>query len=284
MMLGEAGRPLRIMVTNDDGVDSIGLHKLAAEMRNFGEVTVVAPDSEFSGAGASIGPIWEREMRPDVHETTIPGFEHAWAVSGPPALCVLYARMELFGPIPDIVVSGVNPGANIGRSVYHSGTIGAALTARNGSIPGIAVSMPIRGSFVDGREWEDIVAGIPWDTAVTVAGQVVQGWIDNPPAALGVLNLNVPDVAVEQLKGWAWSEVEEGPPRSTGQAALIPNPGHVGSYHVDLEYTDRDREVNPSSDDAAIGADKVALTWLSRITAEQIAAPGIDDALRHLLA
>ena len=151
--LGEEGRPLRILVTNDDGVDSIGLHKLAAAMREFGDVSVIAPDGEYSGAGASIGPIWEAEMRPDVHETTIPGFEHAWAVSGPPALCVLYARFGLFGPLPDLVVSGINPGANIGRSVYHSGTIGAALTARNGAIPGIAVSMPIRGSFVDGAEW-----------------------------------------------------------------------------------------------------------------------------------
>jgi len=282
-MLGEPGRPLRIMVTNDDGVDSIGLHKLAEAMREFGEVSVIAPDGEFSGAGASIGPIWESDGRPDVHETTIPGFEHAWAVSGPPALCVLYARFGLFGPVPDLVVSGINPGANIGRSVYHSGTIGAALTGRNGSIPGIAVSMPIRGSFVDGKEWEDVVASIPWDTAASVAGTVVRGWVENPPEQLGVLNLNVPDVELDALNGWAWTEIETGPPRSTGEATLIPRPGHTSSYHVDIEYVARDREINPNSDDAAIGEDKVALTWLSRIVAEDIEAPGIDAALGDLL-
>lgn len=282
-MLGEAGRPLRIMVTNDDGVDSVGLHKLAAAMQEFGDVSVIAPDSEYSGAGASIGPIWEAEMRPDVHETTIPGFDHAWAVSGAPALCVLYARQELFGPVPDIVVSGINPGANIGRSVYHSGTIGAALTARNGSIPGIAVSMPIRGPFVDGADWEDIVGSIPWDTAATVASSVVRGWVSDPPAELGVLNINVPDVAVDELAGWAWAEIETGPPRSSGGATLVPRPGHVGSYRVEFNYTDREREPNPRGDDAVISENKVALSWLSRISAEDIAAPGIDAALDGLL-
>ena len=119
------------MVTNDDGIDSIGLHVLARTMRQYGDVVIAAPDQEYSGFGAAIGSIWL--MKPEVHRTTIDGIDEAWAVNGAPALCAMFGRLGAFGDI-DLVVSGINPGANVGRSVYHSGTVGACLTARNGGI------------------------------------------------------------------------------------------------------------------------------------------------------
>ena len=127
---------VRILVTNDDGIDSVGLHELALALVDLGDVTVAAPDTEYSGAGASLGTMHLR--RPEVHDARIEGVDRAWSVSGPPGLCVIYGRLGLFGDPFDLVVAGINPGMNVGRSVYHSGTVGAALTARNGGITGIA--------------------------------------------------------------------------------------------------------------------------------------------------
>jgi len=123
---------VRILVTNDDGIDSLGLHALANAMRPFGDVTVVAPASEYSGAGASLGTLTFEEpiaRRCDVE--ALAGLP-TWSITGPPALCVMYAQLGSFGEEAfDLIVSGINPGQNVGWSVYHSGTIGACLTGRN---------------------------------------------------------------------------------------------------------------------------------------------------------
>jgi 5'/3'-nucleotidase SurE len=85
---------MRILVTNDDGIDSVGLHVLARAMQPFGEVVVAAPDQEYSGAGAAIGAL--HLIQPEVHKRRIDGIDTAWAVSGPPALCVFFARLGLY--------------------------------------------------------------------------------------------------------------------------------------------------------------------------------------------
>ncbi|NNC81314.1 MAG: 5'/3'-nucleotidase SurE, partial [Acidimicrobiales bacterium] len=116
---------MRILVTNDDGIDSVGLHVLANAVKHFGDVTVVAPLFECSGAGASIGTLTGNY--PVVHRHDVPALDglDCWSVSGPPALCVMYAQLGAFGKPFDLIVSGINPGQNVGWSVYHSGTIGA---------------------------------------------------------------------------------------------------------------------------------------------------------------
>jgi len=121
---------MRILVTNDDGIDSEGLWVLARAMVPHGDVVVVAPDQEFSGASAALGAL--HLIQPEVRRLTIDGVPEAWSLTGPPALCVMFTRLGAFGAPFDLIVSGINPGANVGRSVYHSGTIGAALTGRNG--------------------------------------------------------------------------------------------------------------------------------------------------------
>ena len=127
-------------MTNDDGILAPGILPLARAMTEHGDVTVVAPDSEYSGAGAAIGAIWE--STPHVTRHRLDGIDSAWAVNGPPALAVMYARFGAFGDPFDLVVSGINPGANVGRSVYHSGTVGACLSGRNGGWSGVAVRVP----------------------------------------------------------------------------------------------------------------------------------------------
>ena len=93
-------------------------------------------------------------------------------MSGPPALCVMFARLGAFGEPFDLVVSGINPGANVGRAVYHSGTVGAALTARNGNISGVAISQAVTGFGVEGQGWDEMLIGQKWETAVRGRGRV----------------------------------------------------------------------------------------------------------------
>jgi 5'-nucleotidase len=279
---------MRILVTNDDGVDSVGLHILARAMRPLGDVSIVAPDQEFSGASSAIGAIWA--MHPEVHAIDIEGVETSWCVSGPPALCVMFARLGAFGPPPDLIVSGINPGANVGRSVYHSGTIGAALTGRNGRIPGIAVSQSVDGFGVEGQGWEEALVSQRWDVAAAVAATVVEGMIDDIEAGrahddegyVGVLNVNVPNVELDEIKGFRWTEVALGPPRSLAKAVLEPKLGHERSFHVKMDWGQEGSPV-PGTDTAAVLDNEVSLTWLSRIVAQHGPTDAIDTRLGKLL-
>ncbi len=169
---------MRLLVTNDDGIEAEGLHVLAQHLRRTEhEVVVAAPAADASGSGAALG-VFHADSHIDVNRVHIPGCDApAWAVSGPPGLCTLAARLGAFGEPPDIVVSGINTGLNTGRAILHSGTVGAALTAENFGAKGLAVSV-------------DAVAPWRFDTAATVALEVLDQLIDAP--ARSVLNLNVP--------------------------------------------------------------------------------------------
>ena len=119
----------RALVTNDDGIDSPGLHALAAAARDAGlDVIVAAPAEESSGAGASLTAV-RREGRTVVTRRELPGLPGvpAWAVDAQPGHIVVAALNGWFDPAPDVVLSGINHGANVGRAVLHSGTVGAAL-------------------------------------------------------------------------------------------------------------------------------------------------------------
>ncbi len=261
--------PLQILVTNDDGVDSIGLHELARSMTELGQVTVIAPDSEFSGAAASIGSIYEDDR--EVHEAFIDGIDTAWAVSGPPALCVMYAHLGAFGFQPDLVVSGINPGANVGRSVYYSGTLGAAITARNYGIPGVAVSQAVNSGAVEGQAWGEIVAQLDWVAASTVAQRVVEAILpdaasNHSPGTAPVININVPHRPLADIDGWVWTDVAPGPQRTMSRVTLAPKPGHVGSYNVEFEFGPAEEHPEPNTD-VAVVAEQVSVSYISTMTA-----------------
>lgn len=268
------------MLTNDDGIDSVGLHVLARSMQQFGDVTIVAPDSEYSGAGAAIGAIWE--MKPEVHKVQVEGFENSWSVSGPPALCVMFARMGAFGFTPDLIVSGINPGANVGRSVYHSGTVGACLTGRNGGITGIAVSQKVDAFGVEGQAWEDAITDLQWQSAADVAAAAVGAILESPPQIPSVLNINVPNLPTNELGKWTWTEIGNRPPRTFSGATLQPKEGHLNSFHVDLEFGDSVDQPEGTDTHTMVQND-VSLTWLSQITALDDDTASIDTKLSELL-
>lgn len=155
-------------------------------MAALGEVIVFAPSSEHSGAGAAIGHL--SEGVPDVHTVVRPEMPAVAAVhhiGGPPALAALLACQGLFGALPDLVVSGINPGWNVGWSVLFSSTVGACLTARVCGVSGIAVSQRRTG---EPQRWEVVAMLVPEITARPAGDPVV--W-----------SVNVPNVDHRQILG-----------------------------------------------------------------------------------
>jgi 5'-nucleotidase len=193
-------------------------------------VIVAAPASDASGSGAALG-VFHADSHIDVKRMDIPDCDApAWAVAGPPGLCVLAARLGAFGDPPEIVVSGINAGLNTGRAILHSGTVGAALTAQNFGAKGLAVS---------------VEAVTPWrfDTAATVALEVLDQLIEAPPRS--VLNLNVPAVSRSDLMGLRWA-------RLAAFGAVRAAIGEVeadGRLQIELRATD---ETLPDDTDTAL--------------------------------
>jgi 5'-nucleotidase len=272
---------MRILVTNDDGIDSIGLHVLARAMRSHGQVVVAAPDREYSGAGAALGAL--HLLQPETRRATIDGIDVAWSVTGPPALCVMFACLGLFGEPFDLVVAGINPGANVGRSVYHSGTVGAALTARSRGISGVAVSQSVTGFGVEGQGWDEMLLGQRWDTAAEVAGVVVGALLAAPIGEPVVLNLNVPNVEVAQLRGWRHTEVGLLPQRAMAAATMEPMVGHEDAFTVQMTWGAA-VELPASTDVAALNAGDVSVTFLTRLEAHpDVVVPLVDQRLTDWL-
>ena len=271
----------RILVTNDDGITSAGLVALAHEARRLGDVVVVAPDREFSGASAALGPL--HLIHPEVHETTVEGVGEAWAVSGPPALCVYFARLGAFGGGAfDLVLSGINPGANVGRSVQHSGTVGAAITAVSGGMNAVAVSQAVAGSSVEGQGAGDQLIGQRWHTAAQVGVAVAEAVLAAPPSPAVALNVNVPNRDLGELEGWARTTLAPAPSRGVGKAALHPVEGAPGSYTVEMQWGDAE-ELPAGSDGGAVARGLVSVSLLTRMVAANPEGPlpGADalDAL-----
>lgn len=184
---------MRVLVTNDDGVESPGILALARALHAAGhDVFVVAPASDLSGAGASIGPLHRSEPIPVAPRTwpELPDVS-VLAIERPPATAVYLACLGAFGERPDIVASGINPGANTGHLILHSGTVGAALTAAGLGIPALAVSI----------KWSE--TGYHWETAANIAVPAL-AWAGGGSAAGGtprVLNLNVPNCPLDEVLG-----------------------------------------------------------------------------------
>ena len=175
---------MRVLLSNDDGIQSPGLHALVKALRGWAEIWVVAPDREQSAVGHAItlsDPIrlfpWEIE-----------GADHTWAISGFPADCVKLALTELMPERPDLVISGVNRGENTGISVIYSGTVSAATEGTINDIPSLAVSL---ASFTSKR----------FDDAAKIARQIAELMLMRKLPPDTFLNVNVPDLPMNDLRG-----------------------------------------------------------------------------------
>lgn len=179
---------MHILVTNDDGVQAPGLLALAQEMRKLGRVTVFAPDHNWSASGHV--KTLERPLR--VRETVLADGTAAFMSDGAPSDCVALCLLGLTDPI-DIVVSGINPHANISHDVTYSGTVTAAMEAVISGVKGVAVSLDSPEGFT---------GPLDYSTTAIVARRVVEKVMaDGLPEGV-VLNINVPYLKESELKGY----------------------------------------------------------------------------------
>jgi 5'-nucleotidase len=187
---------MRILITNDDGVRAPGLAVLTravaqwmakAPSGEIREALVVAPDVNYSGMSSAVGDVFDNP-KIKYRRHVIEGAESidAYALEAPPALCAILGSLGSFHFQPDVIVSGINNGANVGRSVLHSGTIGAILTGAQLGLSGLAISV----------QWGE---DVHYDTAAAVAIEVLQELMNAPSRTL--LNLNVPNLPGNELKG-----------------------------------------------------------------------------------
>ncbi len=180
---------MHILVTNDDGVTAPGLLALVQEMRKLGKVTVFAPDKNWSASGHV--KTMERPLR--VRETVLADGSSAFTSDGAPSDCVALPLLGLIEEQIDLVVSGINPNANIGHDVTYSGTVTAAMEAVIAGVKGIAVSL-------DSPEGHK--GALDYSCAASVARRVAEKVMaDGLPESV-VLNVNVPYLKEDQLKGF----------------------------------------------------------------------------------
>jgi 5'-nucleotidase len=247
-----------MLLTNDDGIDAEGLHVLARRFAAAGhDLIVAAPDYDASGTGAALG-VFHADAHIDVRRVEIPDCDApAWSVAGPPGLCTLAARLGAFGTPPDIVVSGINAGLNTGRAILLSGTVGAALTAQNFGAKGLAISVQAESP------WR-------WDTAATIALEVLDLLVEAPPRS--VLNLNVPALSRAEIKGLRWARLAA----FGAVRAAISEVEVDGRLQIELRTTDE--QLPPDTDTALCEAGYATLTTIVGIAeAWPSEQPGASD-------
>ena len=251
-MTDQRARPT-ILVTNDDGIDSPGLHAVVAALAAFADVSVIAPDRNRSGVSRSItlGQVLQ------VVEESVPGAVAAYATDGTPADCVRLAVLGLAGPAPDMVVSGANNGLNVGDDVAYSGTVSAAFDAAMNGLPAIAVSQQStlrelgypRTNDFDHRAMQRFLP------------MLVRHVLDRRAhlASGLVINVNVPGVAPELVSG-----VEIGGlGRRIYRDKLELQREEDGRRHFALYGDDPEHHVGEEGTDiAAISRDAIAVTPL----------------------
>jgi 5'-nucleotidase len=180
---------MNILVTNDDGVTAPGLLALAQAMQSLGEIKILAPDRNWSGSGHV--KTLDRPLR--VKEVKLSDGCSAWASDGAPSDCVALALLGFFEEKIDLVVSGINPMPNLGHDVTYSGTVTAAMEAIIWGVPGIAVSL---GSVENGLVVSD------YEPAASLAQKIAEAAIQHTLPAGTLLNVNVPLLPVDQIKGF----------------------------------------------------------------------------------
>lgn len=221
---------MHALITNDDGIESAGLAPLARVAQRAGfEVVVAAPHRQYSGASAALTSkeVDGRLVLVDGRPPGLPDDIPAQGVKAAPALISFVANYGAFGPRPDLVLSGINLGANTGRATLHSGTLGAALSAATQGIRAMAVS---------------VAASHPqhWETAEMVSERAL-AWLLEQDTDERVLNINVPDVPVDRLRGLR-------PASLASFGAVQARVKETGKDYVSMTYEGANTREEPGSD------------------------------------
>jgi 5'-nucleotidase len=188
-----------ILLTNDDGYLSPGLHALRRVLAELGEIWVLAPEKNWSAASRT--RVFHKPLR--VYSAQLPDGSVVHVTNGSPSDCVLLAVLGLAPRRPDLVVAGINAGANLGRDVTYSGTVSAAMEGAQAGIPSLAVSVDVTGEPEESPDYE---------RAARIALRLAQELLQNQRIPPGVcLNVNVPrgvpkGIKVTRLGGKIWTE------------------------------------------------------------------------------
>ncbi|MEV4351675.1 5'/3'-nucleotidase SurE [Actinoplanes sp. NPDC049596] len=262
----------RVLITNDDGVGAPGIRALARAVHTAGyEVVVAAPHEEASGMSAALTAVTSEGRIVVTHHD----FEElvAYGVTASPAYIVVLAGLGVFGEPPDLVLSGINRGANAGRAVLHSGTVGAALTAANDRVRAMAVSLDVLNpADADATASGGAAIVVPddsvlnWEAAARTAAGLLD-WLSAAPPGT-VLNLNVPDRPFGELAG-----LREATLAPFGQAQMALAESGEGFIRTAVEKTGE--PLVPGSDIALLAEGYATMTAIrppSEITGVRLPA------------
>ncbi len=248
---------MRILLSNDDGYQARGLRVLAETLGQLAAVTVVAPDRNRSGASNSLTletPLRVEQVGPDVYY-----------VNGTPTDCVHLAVTGLLDPEPDMIVSGINHGANLGDDVIYSGTVAAAVEGRFLGLPALAVSL-VLGS------------GQHFETAAVVTRRLIEHMMANPVPPETIFNVNVPDVPLEEIAGYEVTRL--GYRHKSEPVIKALDPKNQPIYWVGAAGPEQD--AGPGTDFYAVARRRVSVSPLKIDLTDHKALGPLGDWLQRL--
>ncbi len=251
---------MKILISNDDGYQAEGIRTLARHLASIAEVSVIAPERDRSGASNSLtldAPIRAREHADGVV-----------SVDGTPTDCVHLGITGLLEEEPDMVVSGINAGANLGDDVLYSGTVAAATEGRFLGLPAVAVSLVAR----EGHSVSH------YESAARVAVSVVKRLRSHPLPADTILNINVPDLPWEQLKGFEATRL--GNRHKSEPIIRSADPRGRPIYWVGPAGGEQD--AGPGTDFYALANDRVSITPIQVDLTRHSAIEELGGWLREL--
>lgn len=228
-----------ILLTNDDGIRAPGLTHLAEALSGLGDVVVYAPDRQRSAVGHGVSLH---------HPLRVTETQHGWyMVDGTPADCVILAVRKMLGRRPDLVVSGINPGANLGDDVTYSGTVAGAFEGMLLGIPSFAIS---------------VISHAPmcYDPARRVASFVAASILETGLPEDVVLNVNIPNIPMEAIEGVALTSMG----RRNYQDEIVERKDPRNGTYYWIGGAEPDHYINEGSDFEAINSNKVSITPLRR--------------------
>jgi 5'-nucleotidase len=263
---------LNILISNDDGVEAYGLKVLADEFKRWGDVKVVAPEKEQSTTGHSLTlhkPLRLKPLRPNV-----------FAVNGGPADCIYLGVHEVMKKKPDLVISGINRGANLGQDVFYSGTVSAAREGCVMGIPAVAVSLSFDKEWMKAHASPNFIYDAHYKSAAKATRIVLEKMLKGLSGKKGsagikaglklwpkrvVLNINVPNVPFAKIAGY--KVVHQGFRHYSAEIVKRKDARGKNYYWIGGMY--KGFENIPDSDNVAVAANCVSITPLELDTTDR---------------
>ena len=267
-----------ILLTNDDGIHSPGLLAVAEAVCDLGELLMIAPATQQTGMGRGIPPMTDRVLRREIVTVECQDMP-AYAITGSPAQAVLYGILALAphvcGRKPDLVISGINYGENLGTCVTASGTVGAALQAAELGVPGLAVSLETDKAFHlhhgQDMDWSAAAAVTRHFAQVMLAAQL--------PFDVDVLKIDVPADATPET-GWRVTRQSRQSYYQDYAPAEFTPEGNLAllDYGIDVQWD----TLEPDSDIYAFAVDRViSVTPLSHDLTSRVGLADLEQLLRE---